>query len=104
MGLSGVARFALLALCAAAVACTTPPPLPPPEMFHENFAGKSAEFRTVNRKRLDSCLNPSPYLSINVGTGGAPIPDEAFLQVTVAGVRRPDGNDWVAMITPSNSR
>lgn len=36
----------------------------PPEMFHENFA---AEFRTVNRKRQDSCLNPSPYLSINVG-------------------------------------
>nr|CAB3478586.1 unnamed protein product [Digitaria exilis] len=71
-------------------------------MLHESFAGKS-EFRTVNRKMLGSCLNPNPYLSINVSTGDAPLPDEAFVQVTVAGVLRPSDDDWVAMITPSNS-
>ncbi|KAK3165709.1 hypothetical protein QOZ80_1AG0036720 [Eleusine coracana subsp. coracana] len=102
MALSGVAWLALLALCAA-VACSQRPPLPPPQMFHESFAGKKSEFRTVNRKRLDSCRNTSPYLSISVSTGGAPLPDEVFLQVTVAGVLKPDGDDWVAMITPSNS-
>nr|CAB3474537.1 unnamed protein product [Digitaria exilis] len=100
MGLpgSGVALLVLLGLCAA-VLCSTPPP---PEMLHESFAGKS-EFRTVNRKMLGSCLNPSPYLSISVSTGDAPLPDEAFVQITVAGVLRPSDDDWVAMITPSNS-
>ncbi|OEL18320.1 hypothetical protein BAE44_0020663 [Dichanthelium oligosanthes] len=103
---SGVALLVLLGLCAA-VSSSMPPPessMPPPEMLHESFAGKS-EFRTVNRKLLGSCLNPSPYLSISVSTGGAPqlLPDEAFLKVTVAGVLRPDDDDWVAMITPSNS-
>ncbi|XP_062223822.1 probable inactive purple acid phosphatase 27 [Phragmites australis] len=89
----------LLGLCTA-VACSTP--LPPAEMLHESYAGKS-EFRTVNRKKLGSCLNPSPYLAINVSTGGSPLPDEAFLKVTVAGVLKPDDSDWVAMVTPSNS-
>jgi acid phosphatase type 7 len=83
------------------VSCWPAPP--PPEMLHESFAGKS-EFRTVNRRRLSSCSNPSPYLSINVSSGGAPLPDEAFLTVTVAGVLRPDADDWVAMITPCSSR
>jgi hypothetical protein len=106
---SGVALLVLLGVCAAAVSRSTPTPtptphdLPPPEMLHESFAGKS-EFRTVNRKLLSSCLNPSPYLAISVSTGAAPLPDEAFLSVTVAGVLRPDGDDWVAMVTPSNSR
>jgi hypothetical protein len=85
-------------LCGGAVSSS-----PPPEMLHGSYAGKS-EFRTVNRKELQSCLNPSPYLAINVSTGGAPLPDEAFVKVTVAGVLRPDASDWVAMITPSNSR
>ncbi|XP_062208628.1 nucleotide pyrophosphatase/phosphodiesterase-like [Phragmites australis] len=96
---SGATTLVLLSLCAA-VSCSKP--LPPPEMLHESFAGKS-EFRTVNRKRLESCLNRSPYLQINVSTGGAPLPDEVFIKVTVAGVLKPDGGDWVAMITPSNS-
>ena len=103
---SGVALLVLLGLCATvSFSTTTPPPLPPPEMLHESFAGKS-EFRTVNRKLLGSCLNPGPYLAISVGTGGAAagLPDEAFVKVTVAGVLRPDRGDWVAMITPSNSR
>ncbi|KAL6853504.1 hypothetical protein ACP4OV_019533 [Aristida adscensionis] len=100
---SGAALLVLLAVCAA-VSCSTaaPPPPPPPEMMHESFAGKS-EFRTVNRKTLESCLNRSPYLAINVSTGGAALPDEAFVNVTVAGILRPDGGDWVAMITPSSS-
>ncbi|XP_034593416.1 probable inactive purple acid phosphatase 27 isoform X2 [Setaria viridis] len=91
----------LLALHCAAVSCSAPPP----EMLHGSYAGKS-EFRTVNRKELESCLNPSPYLAINVSTAGggaANLPDEAFLQVTVAGVLKPSASDWVAMITPSNS-
>uniref|UniRef100_A0A0D9V6T2 Purple acid phosphatase n=1 Tax=Leersia perrieri TaxID=77586 RepID=A0A0D9V6T2_9ORYZ len=67
-----------------------------------SLAGKS-EFRTVNRKPLGLCLNPSPYLKINVSSGGAPLPDEAFLNVTVSGVIRPDRSHWLAMITPSNS-
>ncbi|XP_066309836.1 probable inactive purple acid phosphatase 27 [Miscanthus floridulus] len=98
----------LLGLYCAAVSCWAAAPLPAPEtVMHESYAGKS-EFRTVNRKELDSCLNPSPYLAINVsitggGGAGAALPDEAFLQVTVSGVRKPDASDWVAMITPSNS-
>ena len=102
---SGVALLVLLGLCATvSFSTTTTPPPPPPEMLHESFAGKS-EFRTVNRKLLGSCLNPGPYLAISVGTGGAAaLPDEAFVKVTVAGVLRPDRNDWIAMITPSNSR
>jgi len=105
MGLSGsgVALLVFLGLCTAAVSSWTTPPPPPPEMLHESFAGKS-EFRTVNRRRLGVCSNPSPYLAISVSTGGAPLPDEAFVQVTVSGVRKPDASDWVAMITPSNSR
>jgi hypothetical protein len=106
MGLSGsgvALMLVLLGLCGA-VSCSTAPPLPPPEMLRESFAGKS-EFRTVNRKLLGSCLNPGPYLAISVGTGGAAaLPDEAFVKVTVAGVLRPGRDDWVAMITPSNSR
>lgn len=101
-----VLALALLGLYyCAAVSCSAPQPLPLPRgtLLHESFAGKS-EFRTVNRKELDACLHPSPYLAINVSTGGAPLPDEAFLQVTVSGVLKPDASDWVAMITPSNSR
>jgi len=90
-------------LYGGAASSSAPLPLPPPEILHGSYAGKS-EFRTVNRKELQSCLNPSPYLAINVSTGGAPLPDEAFVKVTVAGVLRPDASDWVAMITPSNSR
>ncbi|KAM0858001.1 hypothetical protein ACQ4PT_048104 [Festuca glaucescens] len=90
----------LLGLCAVAGPCSALP-LPPPLMLHESFAGKS-EFRTINRRPLESCFNPSPYLSIDVSTGG-PLPDEAFINVTVGGVFRPDGSHWVAMITPSNS-
>ncbi|VAH80764.1 unnamed protein product [Triticum turgidum subsp. durum] len=89
----------LLGLCAACSAQLPPPA--PPAMLHESFAGKS-EFRTVNRRPLESCRNPSPYLSINVSTAG-PLPDEAFVNVTVGGVFRPRGSHWVAMITPSNS-
>ncbi|CAO2182616.1 unnamed protein product [Urochloa humidicola] len=107
MGLSGsgVPLLVLLVLCAAAaISCSMA--APPEEMLHESFAGKS-EFRTVNRKLLGSCLNPSPYLAVDVvvvGTGGgATLPDEAFVRVTVSGVLVPDRDDWVAMITPSNS-
>jgi acid phosphatase type 7 len=93
---SGIA-LALLGLCS-----TTLPAVE--TMLHESYSGKS-EFRTVNRRELDSCWNPSPYLAINVSTGGAPpLPDEAFLNVTVSGVLKPDDSDWVAMITPSTSR
>jgi hypothetical protein len=100
MGLSGsgvALLLVFLGLCTA-VSSWTPPP---PEMLHESFAGKS-EFRTVNRRSLGVCSKPSPYLAISVSTGGAPLPDEAFVRVTVAGVLRPDADDWVAMITPSN--
>ncbi|WVZ68519.1 hypothetical protein U9M48_017451 [Paspalum notatum var. saurae] len=93
--------LALLGMYCAAVSCSA---APPPEMLHGSYAGKS-EFRTVNRRELGSCLDPSPYLAINVSGagGGAGLPDEVFLQVTVAGVLKPDASDWVAMITPSNS-
>jgi acid phosphatase type 7 len=94
---SGVALrlvFALLGLCAGVSSDA---------MLHESYAVKS-EFRTVNRKELESCRNLSPYLAIAVSTGGAALPDEAFLNVTVSGVLKPDDSDWVAMITPSNSR
>lgn len=101
-----MARLLLLlvligAICAAAAASS--PLLPAAETMRVSFAGKS-EFRTVNRKPLGTCLDPSPYLEISVSTGGAPLPDEAFLNVTVSGVRRPDRSHWLAMITPSNSR
>jgi hypothetical protein len=100
--------LALLGLYAMAGSCSAfplPPPLPlppPPVMLHDSFAGKS-EFRTINRRPLESCFNPSPYLSIDVSPGG-PLPDDGFVNVTVGGVYRPDGSHWVAMITPSNSR
>ncbi|XP_062205277.1 probable inactive purple acid phosphatase 1 [Phragmites australis] len=93
---SRVVLLVSLCICGAA-SCSTP------DMLHESYAGKS-EFRSVNRKQLGSCLNPSPYLAINVSTGAAPFPDEAFPKVTVAGVLKPDDSDWIAMITPSNSR
>lgn len=95
LALLGLLRCAAVS-CSAAAAATT-------LLHRESYAGKS-EFRTVNRKPLGSCVDPpSPYLAIDVGAAG-PIPDEAFLQVTVSGVQRPDPSDWVAMITPSNSR
>ncbi|KAL5219707.1 hypothetical protein ABZP36_024420 [Zizania latifolia] len=88
--------------CAAAAAVVSSSPLlPAAKTMRDSYARKS-EFRTVNRKTLGSCLNPSPYLAITVSTGG-PLPDEAFLNVTVSGVLRPDRSHWIAMITPSNS-
>lgn len=96
LALLGLLRCAAVSCSAAAAAAAT-------LLHRESYAGKS-EFRTVNRKPLGSCVDPpSPYLAIDVGAAG-PIPDEAFLQVTVSGVQRPDPSDWVAMITPSNSR
>ena len=62
-----------------------------------------SDFRVLNRRFLGQCNDPNPYLQINVSSSNSDLSDEEFVTVTVSGVISPADNDWVAMISPSNS-
>ncbi|XP_054813462.1 uncharacterized protein LOC129314117 [Prosopis cineraria] len=79
--------------------------------YHRNFTAIS-EFRVLNRRILEDCsASSSPnYLQVNVTTNSSSsssskngLSDDEFVTVTVSGVSQPSDDDWVAMISPSDS-
>ncbi|KAJ6857000.1 hypothetical protein NC651_038638 [Populus alba x Populus x berolinensis] len=55
-------------------------------------------------KRTIQCPGPNPYLQINVSSENSPLSDDEYVNVTVSGVFHPSDGDWVAMISPSDSK
>ncbi|KAK7258190.1 hypothetical protein RIF29_32705 [Crotalaria pallida] len=71
--------------------------------MHRNFTAIS-DFRLINRQSLKDCSASSPSLQINVTSSSkSGLLDDEFVTVTVSGVSTPSNDDWVAMISPSNS-
>ncbi|KAE9616374.1 hypothetical protein Lal_00035134 [Lupinus albus] len=71
--------------------------------MHRNFTAVS-EFRLINRQKLKDCSASSPSLKINIiSSNPSTFSDDEFVTVTVTGVSNPSNDDWVAMISPSNS-
>ncbi|KAM7265438.1 hypothetical protein ACFE04_003121 [Oxalis oulophora] len=62
-----------------------------------------SDFRLINRRSLIHCLDPNPYLQINITSSGSTLSDDEFVTVSVSGVVVPEKGDWVAMISPSDS-
>ncbi|XP_057976153.1 probable inactive purple acid phosphatase 27 [Malania oleifera] len=105
--------FGILVLCflsfvtgSSSFSLSSPSSYPPVVMdiaaeFH-NYTAIS-EFRMMNRRHLMHCLDPNKFILINVSSN-ATIGDEEFITVNVSGILRPEEGDWIAMITPSNSR
>jgi len=70
--------------------------------LHQNFTALS-DFRLINRRILNDCSILSPYLKLDIHSNSS-LSDEEFVTVTVTGVSKPRYGDWVAMISPSNSK
>ncbi|KAI9116718.1 hypothetical protein K1719_012376 [Acacia pycnantha] len=74
--------------------------------YHRNFTGIS-EFRLLNRRFLEDCSSSNSYLQVNVtpssNNNKSGLSDDEFVTITVSGVSNPSGDDWVAMISPSDS-
>ncbi|GMI84926.1 ARABIDOPSIS THALIANA PURPLE ACID PHOSPHATASE 27, purple acid phosphatase 27 [Hibiscus trionum] len=70
--------------------------------LHRNSTAVS-DFRVVNRRTLFPCPDPNPFLQINVYKNSSLLSNEEWVSVTVTGVLLPLANDWIAMISPSNS-
>ncbi|KAL2478392.1 putative inactive purple acid phosphatase 27 [Forsythia ovata] len=68
---------------------------------HHNYTAIS-EFRLLNRKTLEYCPDPNPYLQITTSST-AKLFDEEYITVNIAGVLLPSTHHWVAMISPSHS-
>ncbi|XP_043692993.1 probable inactive purple acid phosphatase 27 [Telopea speciosissima] len=63
-----------------------------------------SDFRVLNRRFFKHCLDPNPYIRINVDSvAGSGLSNDQNVTVTVSGVLRPSDSDWVAMISPSSS-
>ena len=69
---------------------------------HHNYTAMS-DFRVINRRTLFQCIDPNPFLQINVSKNSN-LSNEEFVTVTVSGVLLPSESDWIAMISPSNSK
>ncbi|KAJ0957147.1 putative phosphodiesterase I [Helianthus annuus] len=67
----------------------------------QNYTGIS-HFRLLNRRKLGDCLNPNPYIEIDVSPKSA-LEDDQMVTVTVSGVLLPSKSDWVGMISPSHA-
>jgi hypothetical protein len=70
--------------------------------LHQNFTALS-DFRLINRRILKDCSSSNPYVKVNISSNSG-LSDNEFVTVTVTGVSRPRDGDWVAMISPSNSK
>ncbi|XP_048330082.2 probable inactive purple acid phosphatase 27 [Ziziphus jujuba] len=70
--------------------------------IHQNYTAIS-EFRVLNRRILEQCPDPNPYLKVNVTSKNSKLGDEEFVTVTVSGVLLPSERHWVGMISPSHS-
>lgn len=60
-------------------------------------------FRTINRRKLLQCNDINPYLKLTLDTAG-PLSDFQTVTVNVSGVLDPSDDDWIAVVSPSNSR
>lgn len=79
-----------------------PPSVQGSAMVHQNYTAISS-FRVLNRRGLIQCPHPNPYLQINVSSENSLLSDNEYVNVTVSGVFLPSDDDWVAMISPSDS-
>ena len=80
-----------------------PPSIIGSTVEHQNHTAISS-FRVVNRRNLIQCPDPNPFLQINVSSENSPLSDDEYVNVTVSGVFHPSDGDWVAMISPSDSK
>lgn len=55
------------------------------------------------RKGMNDCLSLNPFLTMEVDTEG-PLADVQNVSVTVRGVLKPDENDWIAVMSPAESK
>ncbi|KAF4347639.1 hypothetical protein G4B88_024277 [Cannabis sativa] len=69
---------------------------------HRNFTAIS-DFRLVNRRILNDCVDLNPYQRISVASNSN-LADDQIVTVTVSGVLFPSDDDWVAMISPSHAK
>ncbi|KAF4352715.1 hypothetical protein G4B88_009789, partial [Cannabis sativa] len=69
---------------------------------HRNFTAIS-DFRLVNRRILNDCVDLNPYQRISVASNSN-LGDDQIVTVTVSGVLFPSDDDWVAMISPSHAK
>ncbi|KAI5596132.1 hypothetical protein BDE02_03G186400 [Populus trichocarpa] len=79
-----------------------PPSVLGSAIVHRNYTAISS-FRVLNRRGLIQCPHPNPYLRINVSSENSLLSDNEYVNVTVSGVFLPSDDDWVAMISPSDS-
>ena len=79
-----------------------PPSVLGSAIVHQNYTAISS-FRVLNRRDLIQCPDPNPYLRINVSSENNLLSDNEYVNVTVSGVFLPSDDDWVAMISPSDS-
>lgn len=71
--------------------------------LHRNFTALS-DFRLINRRILKDCSASNPRVKVKISSNSRLLLDEEFVTVTVSGVSNPSDHDWVAMISPSNSK
>ncbi|XP_042479945.1 probable inactive purple acid phosphatase 27, partial [Macadamia integrifolia] len=70
--------------------------------FHDYTA--ISDFRLLNRRLLEHCLDPNPYIRIKIDSvAESGLSNDQYVTVTVSGVLVPTDSDWVAMISPSNT-
>ncbi|KAJ4970201.1 hypothetical protein NE237_003300 [Protea cynaroides] len=73
------------------------------EEFQDHTA--ISDFRLLNRRYVEYCLDPSPYLQISISSvAESGLSNEQYVTVTFSGVLHPSDKHWVAMISPSNSK
>lgn len=75
----------------------------PDARFDVHGGNLEYSFRTINRRKLSQCNDINPYLQLTLDTAG-PLSDVQTVTVNVSGVLNPSDNDWVAVVSPSNSR
>ncbi|KAE8686655.1 Detected protein of confused Function [Hibiscus syriacus] len=72
-------------------------------VFEHRNSTAISDFRVINRRTLLQCPDPNPFLQINVSKNSSLVSNEEMVSVTVSGVLLPLPNDWIAMISPSDS-
>ncbi|GAV76169.1 Metallophos domain-containing protein/Metallophos_C domain-containing protein [Cephalotus follicularis] len=93
--------FILLAFLPSSFSWSLHPLVVNSSFEHRNYTGIS-DFRVINRRSLINCPNLNPYRQMTINSSN-PLSNEEFVYVTVSGILDPAKNDWIGMISPSNS-